>query len=346
MRSLILLLLAVGANAQSRVEDSFVLDGSFFSTVPFTDPFEVLLLDEAGRPIDQLFVRAQEQFRFRGLLEGVYFIVADIRGFETVRQRVVVNRIHRGTSVNIFLEIKRPATLHKPLDLSGEDEDVVNVADLARHEPRLVTEIETADEELQSGDFENARERLEAIVKAAPDFYAAHKMLGAAYQKLQRFRDAEEEYRRARDLRPASAAPLISLGSLYLEEIEDAHNTTPADVRAILNTAMDHLLKALDLNPDAPFAHYLLGVAYYRGAMYEDAEDSLLRALELEDRLGIARLILAEVYIRIQELPNALTQLRKYLDENPDASNLSQVRQVSTRLEAALGAEGEGARVK
>jgi tetratricopeptide (TPR) repeat protein len=107
---------------------------------------------------------------------------------------------------------------------------------------------------------------------------------------------------------------------------------------------MSNLLRALQLNPDAAFAHYLLGVAYYRAGMYEDAEDSLLQAHQLENRLSIARLVLAEVYIQIQELPAALTQLRAYLDENPDASNVSQVRHVSSQLEAVLNAEEKNSR--
>jgi len=105
-----------------------------------------------------------------------------------------------------------------------------------------------------------------------------------------------------------------------------------------MNAAMGSLFRAVDLNPDAAFAHYLLGLAYYKIAMYKDAEASLLRALELEDRLSIARLVLAEVHIRLHESPNALKQLRLYVDENPDASNAALVQHIISRLEAAIEA--------
>jgi Flp pilus assembly protein TadD len=275
---------------------------------------------------------------------GVYFVGADVPGFENVRPRVDVIGKQRADSGSSILEVAREANLPTPINKSGEEETAVNVADFARYEPHLVEAFETSHEELLDGEFEEARQRLEVIVREAPDFYAARKALGVAYQKLQRFGDAEVEYMQARDLRPASAAPLMSLGSLYLEVAESREAEGPTAVRGIINAAMGSLLRAIELNPDAAFAHYLLGVMYSRSALYEDAEECLLRALELEDRLSAARLVLADVYIQIQEWPNALTQIQVYLDENPDASNVTQVRQVSSRIEAALNAEEKASR--
>jgi tetratricopeptide (TPR) repeat protein len=344
-RSAILLLLAVGASAQSRVgSGSSLLTGRFLTPTSFADSFEVQLFQLSHRPVAHALVRPNEPFTFSGLVPGVYFIVADVPGFKTVRQRVDVIGNQRDASVTIFLEVAHAVVVREPLNLSGEEDAVVNLADLARYEPHLVEALETSNEELLDGEFEKARQRLESIVREAPDFYAARKALGATYQKLQRFRDAEVEYMQARDLRPASAAPLTSLGSLYLEVAESIQVEGPSLVRGILNAAMGSLLRAIDLNPDAAFAHYLLGVTYSRAALYEDAEERLLRALELEDRLSAARLMLAEVYIQIQEWPNALTQLQVYLDENPDASNVTQVRHVRSRIEAALNAEEKASR--
>jgi tetratricopeptide (TPR) repeat protein len=227
------------------------------------------------------------------------------------------------------MNFKEERIVRPPEDFSGEDFEVVDLSELERTYPsKILDEVKAADREIRERNFEKALPRLEAVVQDAPDLYFAHRLLGTVYQKLGRPRDAESEYKTASDLRPASAAPYVSLGSLYLQEAEASPHQGSAAVRTILNEALGSLNAAIRLKPDAAFAYYLRGVTYYRSAFYEDAEENLKAALDLSSALTPARLALANVYIKMQEWPNAIAQLDAYLAADPDSASRTEVERI------------------
>lgn len=310
------------------------VSGRIVVPVPgFQDFFEVLLLQNAEQTVAHTYADSNGRYRFTGLTRGTYFVNVKLDGFQEVRQRVDVGLGSADTIVNIILDFVEERVVQPGVDFSGEDSEVVDIAELSRNYPsRIVKEYEGADEDFRKGNVVRAQERLEALIAEAPDFYHAHNTLGMVYQKLQGYRDAETEYKQARDLRPNSAAPLINLGSLYIEEADASAGQGNSVVRKILDQALDNLEAALKLKPNTAFAHYLLGVAFYKSAFYEDAEDNLKRALLLEPRLAHARLALANVYIRMQEWPNAIMQLDVYLTENPRSEDRAQVEATRSKI--------------
>jgi hypothetical protein len=298
----------------------------------FQDMFEVLLVQNLEQPVQATVVDSQGRYRFSGLPRGTYHIVVKVEGFHEVRQRVDVNG---DMIVNIILDFQEEKIVKTATDFSGEDLGVVDVAELSRsYPPRLVEALKLAEKDIQATNYAKALLTLEEIVKEVPDLYQAQRMIGTVYQKLARYRDAESAYRTAADLRPASAAPLINLGSLYVEEAQANENRGTAVVRAILNEALASLNAAVKLKPDAPFAFYLLGVTYYKSAFYEDAEDHLKHALELAPDLFDARLALANVYLRMQEWSNVIIQLDKYLADNPKSPIRDQVLTMRSKVVA------------
>jgi len=204
----------------------------------------------------------------------------------------------------------------------------------------VMKKFQEATKKLQSGDIEGARIRLESLVTSAPDFYDAHKSLGAAYQRSRRFEDAEKEYQLAGQLRPKSAAPLMQLGSLYLEQI-DSGIASKIPEHDVLEKAKVVLLRAIEISPGMAFARYLLGVAYYKLGRYSDAETSLMRALQMEPKIADTRLALANVYIRVQDWANALDQLDTYLKDNPRAPNRERVVETRARVERVAHQNGK-----
>jgi predicted Zn-dependent protease len=276
---------------------------------------------------------SQGRYRFRAIPRGgTYFVSVKIDGYEDVRQRVDV--LFPGeTIINIIMDFKEERIVRPPEDFSGEDLEVVDLSELERTYPsQLLEEVKAAEKEVREHNFEKALPRLEAIVRDAPDLYFAHRLLGTVYQKLNRPRDAESEYKTAADLKATSAAPLVSLGSLYLQETESNPNLGSAALRTILNQALGSLNAAIKLKPDAAFAHYLRGVTYYRSAFYEDAEENLKMALDLSPALLAARLALANVYIKMQEWSNAIAQLDAYLDADPRSPNRAEVEKVRASI--------------
>ncbi|HET9215467.1 MAG TPA: tetratricopeptide repeat protein [Terriglobia bacterium] len=297
----------------------------------FQQMFEVLLLQNAEQLVQATVADSQGRYRFVGVPRGTYFINVKIEGFQEVRQRVDVGS---ESIINIILDFEEERTVVKPAtDFSGEDKEVVSVTDISKtYSPALLERTRAAEKDILAGNYAKAVPVLEEVVREAPEFYQANRSLGTAYQKLGRFRDAESAYRTASELRPTSAAPLISLASLYVEESDASSGHGSAVMRGILNEALASLHAALKLNPDAPFAHYLLGVTYYKSALFEDAEDSLKQSLKLAPDLLEAHLALANLYVRIQEWPNAIAQLDAYLAASPKSPIRDQVQAMRSRV--------------
>jgi tetratricopeptide (TPR) repeat protein len=316
---------------------SFGISGRIIVPVAnFQEQFEVLLVQNLAQPVQATVADSQGRYRFSGLPRGTYYIHVKIDGFQEVRQRVDLNS---ETIMNIILDFEEERIVKPPTDFSGENVEVVDISDLSKTYPSAVIEkLKAANKEFESGNYVKALPLLEEIVREVPELYQAHRLLGVTYQKQSRYRDAESEYRTASELRPASAAPLINLGSLYVQEAEASSGQGSAVVRGILNEALASLNQALKLKPDASFGYYLLGVTYYRSAFYEDAEDNLKRSLELAPDLLDARLALANVYIKMQEWPNVITQLDAYLASNPKPEMRALVLTMRSKVVARLQA--------
>jgi len=314
----------------ARVPSTVAITGQIIVPVPgFQQMFEVLLLQNAEQLVQATVADSQGRYRFTGLFRGTYYIQVRIEGFQEVRQRVDLNS---DSIVNIIMDFQEERTVKPATDLSGEDLEVVDISDLSKTHAAAAEKMKAANKEIQSGNFAKALPLLEEVVRDVPDFYQAQRTLGTVYQKLARYRDAESAYRTAADLKQTSAAPLINLAGLYIEEADASMSQGSSVVRGILNESLASLYAALKLKPDAPFAYYLLGITYYKSAFYEDAEENLKRSLELAPDLLEAHLALANVYIKIQEWSNAIAHLDAYLAASPRTEVRDQVQAMRSRV--------------
>jgi len=313
--------------------NSFVISGRIIVPLAhFQDLFEVLLIENLEQVVQATVADSQGRYRFINIGRGTYYITVKLEGFEDVRQRVDVGNMAE-TIVNVILDFKEERVVQPAADYSGEESGVIDAAELGKKYPaKVVDELRGVENDIRAKDFLKAQNRLEMLVQDVPDLYDGHNLLGIVYQKQRRFRDAETEFRTSADLKPNSAAPLINLGSLYIEEAEATAGRGSSAARKVLNEALGSLTAALKLNPNAPFAYYLLGVTYYRSAFYEDAEDNLKRAVELDPRLLDSRLALTNVYIKMQEWTNAIAQLDAYLASNPKTGSRAEVEAMRQKL--------------
>jgi tetratricopeptide (TPR) repeat protein len=316
-----------GATNNYHISGKIIVPDSHFS-----DIFEVILTQNLEQVVQATVADSQGRYRFTNLARGTYYINVKLEGYEEVRQRIDIGALNENI-VNIIMDFKEERIVRPATDYSGEDVEVVDLSELEKTYPSKITdEVKWADKEVREGNYQKALPRLEVLVREAPDLYIARRLLGIAYQKLNRIRDAESEYKTAADLKPTSAAPLVNLGSLYLQEAEASSKQGSGVVRTILNEALGSLNAAVKLKPDAAFAYYLRGITYYRSAFYEDAEDDLKRALDLAPALSYGRLALANVYIRMQEWSNAIAQLDAYLATNPKPESRVEVEAVRLKV--------------
>jgi superkiller protein 3 len=109
----------------------------------------------------------------------------------------------------------------------------------------------------------------------------------------------------------------------------------------LLDQALDSLEEAVKLNPRSASAYFLLGQANYRSDFLEEAEASFKKARDLDPRLATARLMLANVYVKLQKWEPVLENLDAYLKENPKAADRASVEQMRERIAKQLQAANE-----
>ena len=121
----------------------------------------------------------------------------------------------------------------------------------------------------------------------------------------------------------------MNLASLHIEQAVFIPHVDERASRTRLNKALENLNKALEIQPGSPLAHYLCGIVYYVTGFDEESESHLKTAITNGGRtMAIARLVLADIHMRLKEWDGVVVQLDDYLDEYPLASNRIRVRSV------------------
>ncbi len=308
--------------AASLTQGTLIVEGklSFGSRMPPDEQFLLDLESEAGIVIQTTRTLEGGNFRFANIASGIYYIHVDIDGFVEHREMVWVTG---RTYVDIVLSEEGSS---EDVAVAGGPE-VVDVATLARKYPEeAVAEYEKSLEDVRKGDTESAIERLEKALDLAPDFYQARNNLGIEYQKLERYEEAEAQFRQAHELNRNAAQPLINIGSLWLAQ-EDFR---PAEVV---------LREAVRLDPRSPSALYYLGSALYKLSQFDEAASCLSQAIEIDPSPGI-RLMLINVYLQQENHAQVLAQADAYLEENPDGADREAVEGLRSRMVKELGPGG------
>jgi len=348
---LLALTAAVSAGAQesgicAEIPEKYVVTGRIIAPgVKWDSYVEVLQLEE-GRLAGYGYTNSTGEYTLPEQVPGLYYVVARIDGFKEARERIRVDGCNRVISHFIYMEPEEEPIRPVILDFTGEVKEVVDVAELKRQLPKnVVDEFERARQERLRGEQDEARRRLEKLLIRQPDFYDARNVLGSIYLEMKRFRDAEVQYNQARELRPNSAAPLVSLGALYVQEAEASVHPEPGvagtivpgeNLGVILDDARSILESAIKMKPDASFAYYLLGVAHIRGGNYARAEQDLRKALDIETQLRWARIALANVYMKQNRWREALAEFDAYLEQFRKVSNRGEVEETRKKVAAQL----------
>lgn len=218
-----------------------------------------------------------------------------------------------------------------------EDVLLIEVNELVRQYSRPAVEHygKALDNE-RKGRRADAVAHLEEAIRLAPEFFFAHNSLGILYQDMMRYRMAEQEFNEAHRLNPRSAAPLVNLASVHIEEAFLGVMDSLTRQR-MLNKALACLNTALEIEPSSLYSHLLIGIVYYLTGLYEDAESHFLSALDSGAGLGEARLGLAEVYLRVEKWESAIVQLNAYLKENPFTAKRPRIEDARDKAVRKLG---------
>ena len=189
----------------------------------------------------------------------------------------------------------------------------------------------------QAGDIPGAIAGYRAYLNLAPTNVMARSNLGAALSKAGQYEDAIAEYRKALELEPQNLPVRVNLGLAYYktsqisaaaEELAKAVQQQPSNRQAIFLLAdcdlrLGENKKVIDLlaplekdSPNDKALVYLLGTALIRDnqpARGQVLVDRILR----EGESAEARLLLGTTKMNAQEFAEALVDLRKAAELNP-----------------------------
>jgi tetratricopeptide (TPR) repeat protein len=161
-------------------------------------------------------------------------------------------------------------------------------------------EIDAYRQKFAAGKIEESARHLEKALRIYPNLPAAHYNLGLCYAKLRTYDKAIVEFQTAAEGEPRLVEPWINLGSVYF--LERRYPDGEAAAR-----------RALDLDPVNPVARYLLGrVLALQGQYGQETIDLLTKS---RANYPVARLVLASILLKRNEVPGAVGELRAYLDD-------------------------------
>jgi Tfp pilus assembly protein PilF len=176
--------------------------------------------------------------------------------------------------------------------------------------------IESGQQNLEEGAYNEAISDLEAAVAAAPDQSQAHFLLGQAYNHVGRYDDAAEEFTTVLDLDPENAAAHHNLGVTYFQ-LQDP------------NAAVEQFQAALAIDPDDADTHYQLGATYLVLALSAgntpdpelmgQAVDQLETALSLKENMPEALIGLGNIYIQQGNFGEAVDLLEQAIEQLPQS---------------------------
>jgi tetratricopeptide (TPR) repeat protein len=268
---------------------------------PFT---EWTLTDPAG------------EFRFHNLDPGNYTVSIMRRGLGEIRRSVVVTPALADKKGIVRVRIPfSPADA--ALSRSGS---LVSKQQLAVPDKARAKYIE-AERKLAKHDTAGAIGNLEEAIRIAPRYMAAWNYLGVLAFQARDLNQAEQYFRKAREIEPAGFEPTVNLGGLLLAL------GRPQEALA-LN------LKALETRPRDPLANSQTGRAYFFLGQLEEAEQYLTKAKTLDPaHYSQPQLYLAEIYRRRGDREGAARELEDLLARRPDGPQAENIRRRLSRLQ-------------
>jgi Flp pilus assembly protein TadD len=154
-----------------------------------------------------------------------------------------------------------------------------------------------ATEAMRLGEWKQAAEMWEQVIKLQPDSAAALSNLGAVEMKLNNRDKAKIHLEKAVSLRPNLAATWMTLGLLQLE------SKNPM-------LAISHLSRAVHEDPSDARLHNSLAIALKQVGWSNGAELELQRAIDLNPEYSEAHFNLALLYL--EQKPPALESARRH----------------------------------
>jgi tetratricopeptide (TPR) repeat protein len=274
----------------------------------------VRLEDSDGRLVDEQLVSENGQFRFAGLPKVQYTLTATAAGYETYVQRLDLTNEGGTTTVDITL---RPL---KKQEMIGGNDSARTDATAPKKARREVQRGTRASEE---GKLSEARAHFENAVRIYSCYARAEVALALTLMRQHDSLHAEAPLKKALACDPDFIEPYLHLGRLL-------------NAQQRYTESRGVLAEGVRRAPSSWQLYYQLGQADEGIKNYGLAEQELLRALSLAP--GDSATVhekLADVYLMENAYDKAYTEMRAYLQADPNGPYAAKIKTLMQRLESA-----------
>ena len=182
---------------------------------------------------------------------------------------------------------------------------------------------------------------LNEAIKAYPDYFEAHLLLGGEYLKMDRLNDAINEFEQARKINPKDDRVYRGFGQVLMMQkkyalasqvLGEAARLNPTDSGILVMRATSLIEHAAAINPATSKE-----AAAEREVAFGLAEKDLAKALELADKkLPAAHLQLARLYERKGDRARAADELEQYLKMAPEDKKADAIRSAIKTLRSPV----------
>ncbi len=290
----------------------------------YAEGVKVELKRETGQILNSDLTRFNGQFEFFGLSFGIYVLEVNVDGFHPVRQVVDLSAQPGLHGIVLML---RPAS--SGVATAEPDGSVpVSARELAiPAEAR--EEYGKAEAQLrEKKDVGRAVSHLKNAVKAYPEYYEAHQLLGVAYMEQKKQKEAEEAFRASIAASKENYGPAyVGLASL-LCDMQKFAEAEPLARRAV------------ELDEKQWQGHYEAARASLGLGRAEQAEASAKRAVEINAEFARGYLLLAKIHQALKEYAAMLADVDEFLRREPRGATSDAIRKTRAQLAKGLSEAG------
>jgi predicted Zn-dependent protease len=266
-------------------------------------PFARVRVLTGGLDGEEVITNGDGQFRFFDVPSGGYLIEVTCTGFEPATVEVHVMGM---THPALDIDLKPQSASQRPARLVASVDETL----IPKH---ARGEYERALEARKHSNCDKALAHLEKAIKTYFQYADAHNEMGNCYVSLNKLDQAEQAFKHGIEF-GTSIYPYLNLADIYVKE-------------GRLEKARDVLQAALHSNPGEGDIYYALANTYFVEGRMEEAEKAALEADSRIHRIPDLHVLLAKIYLRLNNRPAAVTQLQTYLKEAPDSPLRDKIKQ-------------------
>ncbi len=299
------------------ITNNRVLDGRVWAGTVAAAGASISLSTESGELIATTVSNSNGQFSFNNLPSGYYLVRASLQGYRATQTDVDLASVNQ-TIATLILQPRR--TVLYPAPSLGH----YSLASKAKAGYLRAVKL------LQENHFKKAIPALQSVVAAEPAFAPGYELMGEAYAKLRKPKQARQAWRKSLQLDPALIPAAVNLA-----RYDNNHHHWKRALRRLQSANVHVGAAAAQTAAAKPAAaprpwqwYWELGRAEYGSRHWRRAQAALARAETAGATPPNLHILLADLAVRGRHFPVARHEFELYLKTDPQGRFAKRARAI------------------